>query len=100
MAEKKKKVIQVDKLIIKANEVVIEGGGNVQDRREARNENMGGPFDFFFGPGPQFQQQPQQGQETGEASEEDPEVPVEGENENQEGNDGGEQGPPGGFSWI
>ncbi|MCD5324659.1 MULTISPECIES: hypothetical protein [Pontibacillus] len=84
MSEKRKKVIHVDEVIIKAENVVIE-----PQRPHRRDRHEGGNFDPFFGP------RRAQVEDVTEEEHVEVEEEVEEVHEEEEGED---RRPP--FSWI
>ncbi|QST00846.1 hypothetical protein IMZ31_04535 [Pontibacillus sp. ALD_SL1] len=85
MSEKRKKVIHVDEVIIKAENVVIE-----PQRPHRRDRNDEDRFDPFFGP--------RRAQVESETEEEHVELEEEVEEVHEEGEEGEDRRPP--FSWI
>ncbi|PWA12685.1 hypothetical protein DCC39_04410 [Pueribacillus theae] len=96
MSDKKRrraKEIHVDKLIVKANEVIfVDEDGNKKEPRNEEAPVMRDPWGFFFPP------RPEQTEGTAEREEHTGEENQETANENQEANQ--EENQPGGWRWI
>lgn len=99
MSDKKRrraKEIHVDKLIVKANEVIFvdEDGNKIEPRNEEAAPVMRDPWGFFFPP----MGRPEQTEGAAEREERTGEENQETANENQEENQ--EENQPGGWRWI